>query len=530
MRVITIALTATMLFGAGCKGDPATPEYWQKTIPGTKRTDKRVQAVQALRESSSLNATWAPMIHELLAAEKKPQVKGALARVLGELGDPSSVQPLADALELNASDTDAHAANKEIASALARIGDAKATPTLLKLLRSTRDNYTKIEVINALGALRAKEATATLMGIATDMSGEAFIQKKAIQALGNIGNAEAVPALVRMMFEERPGISFYVESSFALYQMGAPAADALLPVLMGKDQALFEWASKKNRAKEGLYAKAAQVLGDLHDKRAEANLLEKLKYESQALDMQLIVRMYSADALGRMRSAAGAKAIAAMVEEEEANARSQYVRSLVRIGGREAVPALTKAANTGSWDARDVAMMGLAMLGDERELPVFEKLAKSEEAMTTAECKENPNYRGCDAPAELVKKHVEAIQLYAKRLEAARDAKDAAGWIKKLDDADAGVRERAGYELGRSGDGAAVEKLLAKLTEENLDARLAFIQAVDWLVEDNKDAAAKAKSALPALFKQIEEERGKTQFVKVNEDLRRLAVKIARAS
>jgi len=320
-----------------------------------------------------------------------------------------------------------------------------------------------------------------------------------------------------------------VESSFALYQIGTPAADALLPVLTGTDKALFDWASSKNRAKEGLYAKAAQVLGDLHDKRAEGNLIEKLKYESNMADMQLIVRMYSADALGRMRSAEGAKAIAKMVDEEEANARQQYVRALIRIGGRAAIPNLEKAASSPYWDGRDVAMMGLAMLGDERELPLFEKLVKAEEALTLAECKDNPDLRGCNAPAELVKQHVATIEGYKKRLEAAKEAKDAAGWAAKLDDADAGVRERAGYELGRMGGAAHLDKLLAKLTEQNLDARLAFIQAVDWIVEDNKDAAAKAKSVLPALQKQIAEEKGKTEFVKVNEDLRRLAVKIERA-
>lgn len=529
MRVLTVALAAMLLFTTGCKGDPNTPEYWQKAIPGAKKTANRVKAVQSLRDATALDKSWAPMVHGLLAEEKKPEVKAELARVLAKLDDPSSTQPLIDALELNATDRDAHTANKEIVMALAEIGDAKAIPTLLKLLRSTRDNYTKIETIDALGALKAKEATATLTNIATDMSGEAFIQKKAIIALGNIGNAEAVPALVRMMFEERPGISFYVESSFSLYQLGAPSADALLPVLNGSDKQLFEWASSKNRAKEGLFAKAAQVLGDLHEKRAEQELIQKLKYQTSAMDMQLIVRMYAADALGRMKSAAGAKAIATMLDEEEANARQQYVRSLIRIGGRDAIPALEKAAQTGSWDARDVAMMGLSMLGDERELPLFEKLAKSEEAATTSECKSDPEYRGCNAPAELAKKHVEAINGYAKRLEAARDAKDAAAWMKKLEDKDAGVRERAGYELGRAGDGKAIDALLAKLTEENLDARLAYVQAVDWLVEENKDAAAKAKAALPALRKQIAEEKGKTEFVKVNEDLRRLAVKIERS-
>ena len=43
-----------------------------------------------------------------------------------------------------------------------------------------------------------------------------------------------------------------------------------------------------------------------------------------------------------------------------------------------------------------------------------------------------------------------------------------------------------------------------------------------------EDAAKKAQEVLPTLEKQIADERGKTEFVKVNEDLRRLYVKIKR--
>ena len=63
----------------------------------------------------------------------------------------------------------------------------------------------------------------------------------------------------------------------------------------------------------------------------------------------------------------------------------------------------------------------------------------------------------------------------------------------------------------------------------NLDTRLAIIQGADWLIDDSKDAAAEAKkTTLEPLRKQIADERGKTEFVKVNEDLRRLLAKLER--
>ena len=70
-----------------------------------------------------------------------------------------------------------------------------------------------------------------LIQLATDESLEPLVNKKAIEALGALADARAVPALMRMLTRERRGISFYAESSFSLFQVGPPAADALLSAL-----------------------------------------------------------------------------------------------------------------------------------------------------------------------------------------------------------------------------------------------------------------------------------------------------------
>ncbi len=531
MRVLMRVCFAVAVFTlAACKGDPNTPEYWQKALEGAKRKDGKVRVVEDLRAQKKATAAFLPMLHEQLKEQKQPEVKASIARLLGELKDPSSIQPLIDAIDLGTTDSDANKMNKEIAAALGAIGDPKAEPTLLKLVK-VKDPYTRIEAINALAALKSKEAVAPLMDIATSDSEEPFISKKAVQALGEIGDARAVPALVKMMFKERRGVSFYMESSYALYQLGQPAADALLPLINGEDKALLKWAQENRIIEPALYAKAAQVLGDLHDMRAEKALLSKLAFESEFLDIKLFVRIRMADALGRMRSKEAVKALAGMLDEEEATARTEYIRALMRIGGRDAVPALLKAAAKGSWDAREPAIIGVAMLGDERDLPAFEKLLKDEPALSTAECKEYPDYKDCKdgGPEGAVKRHLEAIEGHKKRLLAAQECKtDASCWARKLDDENHGVRERAAYEIGRSGKAELVDELVKRLTEKNLDTRLAIIQATDWLVHDSKDAAKRAQSAIQALDAQIADEKSKTEFVKVNEDLRRLAVKLKR--
>ncbi len=533
MRHLAIAGSLTLCLAlAGCKGDPTTPEYWAKKLDAKSKKEK-IHSVEELRNSKHLGPAMYPMLHSQLESEKSPEVKAAIARILGEQKDVSGIDALTGAIDLGSTDSDVRTMNKEIATALGEIGNAKATPALVKLL-STKDNYTIIAAIEALGQLHAKDAFTPINDIATNDSIETFITKKALIALGELGDPRAVPTLVKAMFKERKGVSFYMESSFALYQLGAPAADALVPIAEGKDKEITAWAASNGMLPAALTAKSAQVLGDLHDLRAEKALLEMLNFKEERIDIQLFVRMRAADALGRSRSAAGAKAMAEMVSETEPTARQVYAWSISRIGGREALPKLIAASSKGSWDARNESLKAIAMLGDEREVAVMEKFSKDEAKTFEAECKSD-DYGGgkecADAAAMSAasKKHEESIANFAKALEAGKACKaDATCWAKKLDDPTLVVRERAAYEVGRSGNGALIGELTKRLREKDLDARLAIIQGADWLIHDSKDAMKGAQAALPDLQKQLGEERGKTEFVKVNEDLRRLAVKMQR--
>jgi HEAT repeat protein len=289
-RIITGGLLSLALLTSSCKSDPALPETWAKRISGAKNTKERVKAVEDLRSSKHLTPAFVPMLQQQLADAKKPEVKMAIARVLGEQKDPSSLNALVDAIDASASESDARAMNKEIAVALGELGDVKAVPALTKLLK-TKDNFTVLAAIDSLGSLKAKDAFDPLYEIGTDDAIEPFITKKAIVALGNLGDARAVPGLIKAMFKERRGISFYMESSFALYQLGTPAADALIPVVEGKDKELIDWAAKNNVKDIALYLKATQVLGDLHERRAEKTIVGFLNYKSEFDDMRLLMRM-----------------------------------------------------------------------------------------------------------------------------------------------------------------------------------------------------------------------------------------------
>ncbi|HEY8211125.1 MAG TPA: HEAT repeat domain-containing protein [Myxococcaceae bacterium] len=523
--LLVLALAAAL---GGCKGDPSKPEYWEGKVKSARRTQDKARVFDDLRASGKANASFKPWLVERLKEEKKAETRAAVARVLGGLKDPDTVQALGDAVDLGASDTETSALNKAVAQAMTQIGGTAGVPTLLRMLKA-KDSIVQVEAISALGSLRAKDAVEPLIAKAQDDTTEPFIIKKALQALGDIGDARAVPVLIKRMFQQHPrGQQFYGESSFSLFQIGKPAADAVLPLLRGQDTALKSWAKDKGISEAALYSKAAQVIGDLHDKRAESDLINRLSEKGDP-EQQVYVRLTASDALGKLRSKDSVKPLLTFLPSEEPVEREKYCWALARIGGRDALPGLQKAATVGLWPARQPAFAAIGLVGDERDKAALEKLKADEVARTTRECGEEPGLPGCGNPKGAAAKHQQEIADWGAALDAAREcSSDAACWTKKLEDKSPQVRQRAALELGRGGHASATPALLKHLSDDNVEARQAAIQALDWLLDSSKDAEKQALAELEKIDQQLEAERGRTELVKANEDLRRLAARLHR--
>ncbi len=529
-RWVGLATLSCLLALGGCKGDPSTPEYWSKAFRRAENKREKERVAAELRELPTLTPAFLPVLHQELTSEANPpKAKADLARILGKLKSPTSIEPLAKAIEPTGGDSAINDMNRSLVIALGEVGDKAAIPHLIKLMNA-RDAYTRIEAISALGALRATEAVDGLLTVVTTPIEEPFVVRKSIQALGEIRDPKAIPSLVRMMFVERKGISFYPEASFALFQVGAPAAAPLRAILQGQDASLLTWAKENKVIEPALFAKSAQVLGDLQDRASIPLLLPKLKFENELLDVKLFVRMRVADALGRLRAAEAIQPLISLLAQDqgEPTAQQEYVHALTLIGGRDSLPALIQSGAKGDVLAREIAGEGLGQLGDERELAILEKWIEEEPERTAAACKKDPELEGCSDVAKLSAARLALLQKELKALEAGRDCKvDGACWSKRLEDPEPLVRGRAALELSRKGAAATLPALLSRTHDPQIDARMAAIQGGIWLLADEPPAAASVKDRVPALQQQLEQERQTGELVKVNEDLRRLTFKLA---
>ena len=537
MRQFALAL-ALVLSLAACKvADPNDPHTWVKQLQDNDPR-VRVKAVQELRRLKAKPA--APQIARQL---RDPLVKEDAALALQDLGGPREVQPLLDAVDTTVgagSDQATRITNRtnaKIAEALGNIGDSKAAGALLRLARAS-DDYVRLAAVQALGLVHDASAVPELARIVDDPAAPPLLIKKAVVSLGEIGDAAAIPALLHGLVLERQGVSFLPESSFALFLIGAPSVEPLLKIAQDQDPAYLAWARDNNRAPAGTYARAALVLGDLEDPRALPVLLAKLKYldpdpvPGTSKLLSNLVRMFAANALGRLRAQEAAAPIAALVstrDEQDEELTNFAAEALVWIGDRAQARELMKKAQGGLLKLRLPVAQAAALFGEP---------ALGKEILALALKESKGSQQGClKQLTDLTMPDVDpktACDLLAtwfgdlsKPLEARVCASDAHCWLPRLSDPDPVVRARAAYELGRAGAPEAVVPLVKALAEEQLLVREAAARALDWIsaVPAARDAL---KAAAAPLAAQLAAEQGKVQYYKINEDLRRLQVKLAR--
>jgi HEAT repeat protein len=532
LPALAVALLLVVSGGTvtGC-GPPSDPGGWAKRAVSRARTDEKLEAIGHVRKlcgreadgkerstADQRRAAVDPLATLLADKQVKTPVRAEAALALGEIGDTRAVKPLLDAIDPAPKDRDAHDLNRKIADALGALRATEAVPALEQLARSA-DGYTQVAAVDALGKIGDPAAVDTLADIATSEHSEPFTAKKALLAIGQIGDDEqhrGRAAVLRMIFAERPGVTFFPEASFATYQLGKTMAEPLLAVLEGKDAELSTWARQQGIPAGALYAKSAQLLGDVGGPEVVPALVQRLGYEDAEPGLTLFVRVFAAESLGRLRAKEAVRPLADMAaREKDANVRDRYCDALARIGDTSVLPSLRTAAAAGEWDMREGPLTAVSRLGGKEDKAFLDSV------------------RAKECPKDCAPVVKAALDGMAARLEAAvACGADPACWEKKLEDPGAAVRDRAALEVGRAGgakQAPALATALVRPVESDADvaARYHAVLALNWIVAREPLGAAGAEVAakIDAI---LATDRGRTLTAGVNEDAMRLASRLRR--
>jgi HEAT repeat protein len=502
MRNIAAVVVSLILVTACSEGaEPGSAAFWVKQLESKKPDDR----ISALKELGKLgDASTLPDVIRMLDEDGPWQPVAAYT--LGQLGDPSVAQKLVAKLDFavgTGRDKRTKLKNRINLNASRALGMLKAKAAvspLIKLLK-TQNLSTREQVMRALGKIGDETAAEALVKIAVDET-HPFLRKVAIQSLGDLGSPKAVPALVRNLYFELPGVSFYNEARFSLLQVGSESVPELVKTLQRKNKDVegITLPSGGGLAEGAIEAKASSVLGYLAAKQTEADVVKALnrltqlysKRESQPVYASVpgaIIEM--AYALGNMNASGSVSVLESITKDVDARTRKAATEALAMIGSKKSVPVLIAAAKTGDKAAKSAAVVAATRLGDESTIAALNGLGDAET------------------------KEVVASNL--PRLEAAKVCKaDKACWADKLNDTDEKVRERAAYELGWLGAKTSIEGLIGAAEDKDSGVRMAAIASIAKLGGANTETLSKI----------AETWSGKIEFAESTQELKRLIARL----
>ncbi len=450
----------------------------------------------------------------------------AAAKALGKIGDSSAEGALIDAIDYEAGtssdprDKMANRANEEIATALGKLGGEKSVDPLLMLIDKSRNNHVVLKAVRALGEIGSARSVKPIEEIALTHNNK-FMRKNAVIALGNIGDPAATPTLVKMMFIEYQGVSFYREASFALFQLGPATTDLLLKTMELENEEVNAIFEKAGGLKESaIIAKCGFVLSDLRDERAVEPLIKAFKEASEKGDA--VVLGYTAPPLGALADPRAVPPLAKQAETPDQSLRDPMLQALVMIGDRSAVKSMIPLMSNEDF------LKKCMDLGNSKEACMSDGNAESRRGAQESAIDHTTNLASgedMDAVKAVYESEPdEKVKAYlAKRmgrLEASAECKQDAGcWSKKLSDEDPLIRERAAWELKRLKDPSTIDALAKALSDKDRKTRYAAIYAY-WAYGDER--------AVEPIEKTLEDEESSADFIRVNEDLKRLLVHLKR--
>ncbi len=410
-------------------------------------------------------------------------------------------------------------ANERIAKALGQLAKEKDAAVVDALLGLADSNHlpTQLAAIESLGKLKSEKAVDMLVELADGHTNN-FIVKNAVISLGQIGSDKAIPVLIKMMFFERKGASFYIDASYALFQIGPKAIDPLIKLYNGQWKPIESMHVEAGVQK----AKSIQVLQDLgrHDDTISA-CMKSAKNEGE-LTSQALAITFAQRCLGWYGVKEAAPVLKKYWDDTDQSRAEHALEAIARIGATELSNDLMRISTHDGFVKQCVAVEGK---GKEKVCGKYAPKVRQPRVKALSQIAPGSMLESYRKMLEGVenKKLKEELEHGVSRLEAAGQCKadDIACWSKLLDGKNAQKRERAALQLAWL---------------QNADADKALIKAVGDEDNEVRTVAALAlyrslpKEALAEVEKTYKRDKGKTQYVRTNEDLKRLLLRLRRGA
>ncbi len=301
-----------------------------------------------------------PDLIDKLQKDADPEVRGACAYALGNIGAKFAVGPLQEVMENEKEEMPVRLA---AAVALGQMGNEQGINFLIDQLKSSDE---KVRAA-AVEALRTIGKPATRLLIEAAQSKDSLQRWGAVAALGETGDPKAVPILLKALRDEDENVRAVAAASLGKLRY-ARAARQLVQALADKServQAHAEWALENigERAipaimdgakRTATKLRAFRLLGRLKARETVPLLIEGLE------DRKPEIRSMAAWALGEISDRRAVSALERALEDKAPEVRREAVVALGKLGAEEILKThLTSERNPIVRTAIQLALQGM---------------------------------------------------------------------------------------------------------------------------------------------------------------------------
>jgi HEAT repeat protein len=309
------------LLASGAKAIPALMK-----VMASERESDRQRATKLISRMGA--AAVEPLVTFVRDRSRSPESRAVAAEALGIIGDAKAAPSLIELLrDENAS------VRSRAAEACGRLGE----PAVEALLQAATSSPPEIRAsaVDALGLTSSARAVDRIIEALKDSS--AIVRAAAVRALGASQNGRAVEPLMAIVRDESSTLRS--QASAALGRLGDVAIAALISALRD--------------AHPSVRSLAAEALGDIGSREAVSALIELVKTDQSG------ARLEALEALSKRK-----KAIAVLAQFRDPRARD----------------ALITALNDANEEVREIAAASLGDVGEQKDLPLLERLADRDQS------------------------------------------------------------------------------------------------------------------------------------------------------
>gem|GEM_PF-769545 len=308
-----------------------------------------------------------------LLDEPDENMKYCAAEALGRIGSEKAVVALISLS--NYADKDLRYC---IAEALGRIRSARGLEPLVKFLRDP-DTEVRLQAVRALGEIRDPSAAGPLLSLMEDATSELLLAT--VRALGQIGSKQAVGRLLELLHardetlcEEAIGALGAIRDPVAV----APILDKLRVIQivrtqrraiealgnLGDERAVGALIDLLRLGKESLKLPLVQALGAI---RVSSGLkaLEEL-----ASDADVQIRRCAVVGIGNIEDPSGIPTLMRLSRDPDEGVRREVAQALGHIASEDGIPVLLELLKDADSTVSDASVSALSGLGDAAVQPL----------------------------------------------------------------------------------------------------------------------------------------------------------------